>query len=66
MRMTVYVNDMTFKTAVINDVSAQKAKDSLYRDIHSINKFSFEAQDGSFVVLGETALKDAVFVFGEN
>lgn len=66
MKMTLHVNGLTFSSPVTDEVSVAEAKAAIYENIENMNKLEMECDDGSFVVVGEEALKSSVIVFSEQ
>lgn len=66
MKITLHVNGMTFESPTTNEMSTEDAKSVIYESIESMNKLELECSDGSFVVIGEEALSNAILVFSDE
>lgn len=63
MQLTIYLNGLTFKSKVSNEMTAEEAKDVFYSQFENMNKVEMELDSGGFLVIGEQALQSAVLVF---
>lgn len=66
MRMTLHVNGLTFESKSEDGVDKEEAKNSVFKLINEMDKLEMECSDGSFVVIGEEAMKRAVLVFSDT
>ena len=66
MKLTVYVNNLTFESKTTSEISVENAKDNWFETINSLNKFEMETSDGNFIIFGEQAINNAIFVFSED
>jgi len=65
MKMTLHVNGLTFSSPPTDVVSVSDAKLAFYDNIQMMKKLEMECEDGSFIVIGEAALQNAVAVFSD-
>lgn len=63
MRITVHVNGMTFKSKE-SDEEPAVVKSQLFDQLDKMNKLEFEADDGSYVLIGHEAFKKCILVVG--
>lgn len=66
MRLTIYTNGLVFNSSSNSDMSAEKAKTLFYAQFERMNKLEMTLEDGSFLMIGEEALKNAVLVFRDD
>ena len=65
MKLTLHVNGLTFESAITGEVSVETAKGRLFDNLDELKKLEMKLSNGSFVIIGEGALKNSVLIFSE-
>ena len=60
MKIIIEYQGKTYESPISNEYTAKQLKDSMYKELDSIEKFSMELKGGGFVMLCKDALRSCV------
>ena len=64
--MTVILNDRKYESKDNDEVGAKEVSEYFYKTIAEMNSLQIELVTGSYLVLGETALKQCAIIFSDT
>jgi hypothetical protein len=66
MNFQVMVNGETFVSEEVDQETLKNSESWVYENIPHSDKFSMRCRDGRVVILTQTALENAIFIFDYN
>ena len=66
MKVTVILDNRMYESLNNPEISAEKASEVFYEKIGGLERLKLSLIDGSYLVLGETALKRCALIFSDK